>query len=45
MWTVDGATITVSNPVRWIASLPSEKFLFFVGKVTSGFYLLTTTNI
>ena len=44
-WTVDGATITVSSTVRWITSLPSDKYLFFVGKVTSGFFVLTTTNI
>ena len=44
-WTVDSATIAVSNTVRWIASLPSDRFLFFVGKVPSGFYMLTTTNI
>ena len=44
-WTVDGATITVANQVRWVASLLGDKFLFLVGKTPSGFYLFTTTDI
>lgn len=47
-WTVDGTTIDVSGAVRCIESIsgqPSDRFLFVIEEPTSGFYVLTTTNI
>jgi hypothetical protein len=47
-WTVDGTTVDVSGEVRCIESIagpPSERFLFVIGEPTSGFYVLSTTNI
>jgi hypothetical protein len=47
-WTVNGTTINVSGAVRCvedIAAPPSDRFLFVIKEATSGFYVLTTTNI
>jgi hypothetical protein len=47
-WTVGGATINVSGDVRCVESIsgpPTDRFLFVIEEPTSGFYVLTTTNI
>jgi hypothetical protein len=46
-WTVDGTTINVSGEVRCVESIsgPTNRFLFVVDQPTSGFYVLSTTNI
>ena len=43
-WTVNGTTIEV-RCVEDIAAPPSDRFLFVIKEATSGFYVLTTTNI
>jgi hypothetical protein len=47
-WTVGGATINVAGDVRCVESIsgpPTDRFLFVIEEPTSGFYVLTTTNI
>jgi hypothetical protein len=47
-WTVDGTTVNVSGAVRCVEGIPgppSDRFLFVIDESTSGFYVLTTTNI
>jgi hypothetical protein len=47
-WTIDGTAINVSGEVRCVESIsgpPTNRFLFVVDQPTSGFYVLSTTNI
>ena len=47
-WAVNGTTIDVSGEVRCVEQItgpPSDRFLFVIGEPTSGFYVLSTTNI
>ncbi|MBV9416783.1 MAG: hypothetical protein JO363_17505 [Solirubrobacterales bacterium] len=47
-WTVNGTTVNVSGDVRCVESIsgpPSDRFLFVIDEPSSGFYLLSTTNI
>jgi hypothetical protein len=46
-WIVDGRTVSVSGDLRCIETLTgsSDRFLFVVDEPSSGFYVLTTTNI
>ena len=47
-WTVDSSTINVSGEVRCVEGIsgpPTDRFLFVIAEPTSGFYVLTTTNI
>lgn len=47
-WTVNGTTVGVSGAVRCVESIsgpPSDRFLFVIEEPSSGFYLLSTTNI
>jgi hypothetical protein len=47
-WTVNSSTINVSGEVRCVEGIsgpPTDRFLFVIAEPTSGFYVLTTTNI
>jgi hypothetical protein len=47
-WTVSGTTINVSGQVRCVETIvapPNDRFLFVIEQPTSGFYVLSTTNI
>ena len=46
-WTANGTAINVSGAVRCVESIPQpgDRFLFVIEEPSSGFYVLTTTNI
>jgi hypothetical protein len=47
-WSVGGSTVSVSGTVRCVESLSggaNDRFLFVVPETSSGFYVLSTTNI
>lgn len=47
-WPINGVNVDVSGEVRCVESIsgsPSDRFLFVIGEPSSGFYVLSTTNI
>jgi len=46
-WPINGSNIDVSGEVRCVESMPasSGRFLFVIDEPSSGFYVLSTTNI
>ena len=47
-WTANGSTVNLTGEVRCVESLsghPSDRFLFVIEEPSTGFYVLTTTNI
>ena len=47
-WPINGVNIGVSGEVRCVESIsgpPSDRFLFVIEEPSSGFYVLSTTNI
>lgn len=46
-WQLNGVNVDVSGDVRCVESIsgPSDRFLFVIPEPSSGFYVLSTTNI